>query len=338
MRTIRFSFLYLPLLFLFFSCHNNTHDTATGQSGADDEQNTDSTVGNAPAFNADSAYNYVARQVAFGPRVPGTEAQLNCAAWLQQQLNLYCDTVYRQQATLTAGDKKTQLRCINLIGVMHPNAKHRILLLSHWDSRPWADQDVTNKDKPIDGADDGASGVGVLLELARNIKTQALPADIGVDILFTDVEDWGKSEWGDDSYALGTQYWAHNPHINGYTANAGILLDMVGGTGARFAIEQFSQQYARSVITQVWNAAEQAGFKDHFVYDMGGAITDDHIPVNEIAKIPTIDIINLPAGSPTGFAPYWHTHQDNMSIIDKSTLKAVGQTLLQYLYTLNTGA
>jgi hypothetical protein len=246
---------------------------------------------------------------------------------------MYCDTVYRQETTLIAGDKKTKLRCINLIGVINPKATRRILFLAHWDSRPWADQDATNKKGAIDAADDGASGVAVLIELANRIKVDPLVnKDMGVDILLTDVEDYGKSEWGDDSYALGTQYWAKNPHVPNYKAEGGILLDMVGGKNARFPLESISHQYAGSLQNEMWTAAAKAGFSSFFVYDQGGAITDDHVPVNNILKIPTIDIIDLPAGSPTGFPLHWHTHNDNMSIIDKSTLNAVGQSLLQFIY------
>lgn len=286
-----------------------------------------------PGFNADSAYSYVAQQVAMGPRVPGTPAQLACADWMEARLRQYCDTVYRQQTQLLAGDNKTKLRCINLIGSIRPEAKRRILFLAHWDSRPWSDQDPTDKTKPVDAADDGASGVAVLIELAGVLKQTPLNSpDLGIDILLTDVEDYGKSEWGDDSYALGTQYWARNPHVPGYRAEGGILLDMVGGKNARFPLEGNSQQYAAGLLRDVWSAARDAGFSSYFVYDNGGTITDDHVPVNEIIKIPTIDIIHLPAGSNTGFPPHWHTRNDNMSVIDRATLKAVGQTLLQFLY------
>ncbi len=309
------------------SSTSNTKDTVT-------ETHTRSGTITVPAFNAENAYAHIEAQVAFGPRVPGTIAQTQCAAWMKSKLQEYCDTVYVQQTQLTAGDKKTRLPCINLIGSFHPQAKTRILLLAHWDTRPWADRDSRDKDKPIDGADDGGSGVGVLLELARVIRENPLNnPDLGIDILLTDVEDYGKSEWGDDSYALGTQYWTRNPHVAGYKAKAGILLDMVGGKNARFPMEGNSQQYAPGVLREVWAAAGQSGYSSYFVYEQGGSITDDHVPVNEIIKIPTIDIINLPAGSSTGFVNHWHTHEDNMTNIDKGTLKAVGQTLLQYLYT-----
>jgi len=286
-----------------------------------------------PKFNADAAYAYIEQQVGFGPRVPGSPAQLKCAEWMETQLKKYCDTVYRQQTTLTAGDKKTKLRCINLVGVINPKATRRILFLAHWDSRPWADQDPVNKTGAVDAADDGASGVAVLIELANRLKETPLTnKDVGVDILLTDVEDYGKTEWGDDSYALGTQYWARNPHVAGYKAEGGILLDMVGGKNARFPLENISARYAGSLQREVWDAAGKAGFSSFFVYEQGGAITDDHVPVNEILKIPTIDIIDLPAGSPTGFPAHWHTRNDNMSNIDKATLNAVGQTLLQFIY------
>ena len=304
------------------------------------EQTTDTTTSanatpaiKVPVFNTDSAYSYTAQQVAFGPRTPGSPAQLKCAEWMEAKLKMYCDTVYRQTTTLTAGDKKTKLRCINLIGVINPKATRRILFLAHWDSRPWADQDIVSKTGAIDAADDGASGVAVLIELANRIKADPLTnKDMGVDILLTDVEDWGKSEWGDDSYALGTQYWAKNPHVPDYKAEGGILLDMVGGKNARFPLESISRQYAGTLQNDVWSAANKAGFSSFFVYDQGGAITDDHVPVNNILKIPTIDVIDLPTGSPIGFPLHWHTHNDKMDIIDKSTLNAVGQTLLQFIY------
>ena len=252
-------------------------------------------------------------------------------------LKKVCETVYRQDVQVTGGDKKS-LPCHNLIGVIHPTAKRRILLLTHWDSRPWADQDTKDKDKPILAADDGGSGVGVLLELAKQVKSFGLPADVGVDILFTDVEDYGKSEWGEDSYCLGTQYWAKHPHVAGYAAEFGILLDMVGARGAQFPLEGYSKQIAGAVQQQVWQAAAHAGYGSFFTYNDGGGITDDHVPVNRITGIKTIDIINLVNNPVNPFAPHWHTHSDNMDIIDKNTLKAVGQTLLQVIYETGINA
>ena len=286
---------------------------------------------NVPAFDADSAYVYVSKQVAFGPRLPGSAAQTKCADWMSSMLKQVCDTVYRQEVKVKGGDGKS-LPCINLIGVINPGAAKRILFLTHWDSRPWADQDTKDQDKPVMAADDGGSGVGVLLEVARQLKAHNFPKSLGIDILFTDVEDYGKSEWGEDSYCLGTQYWASHPHIAGYKAEFGILLDMVGAHNAQFPMENFSMQYAGGVQQKVWQAAATAGYSSYFPFTQAAPITDDHLPVNRIAGIKTIDIINLTTDPENPFAPHWHTHADVMDIIDKSTLKAVGQTLLQTIY------
>jgi len=287
-----------------------------------------------PAFAADNAYAHIKTQLDFGPRVPGTPAQKNCADWMQQQLRQYCDTVYLQETKVRGGDGK-MLPCYNLIGAINPGATRRILLLTHWDSRPWADQDPNpeNRNKPVPAADDGASGVGVLLEIARLLKENPLPGgNLGVDIFFTDVEDYGKSEWGEDSYCLGTQYWARNPHVPGYKAMAGVLLDMVGARNARFPQEELSARYAGNVQQEVWAAANRAGYSSYFLFAAGGGVTDDHKYVNEMTGIPTVDVIHLRNDTQTGFAPHWHTLSDDLSIIDKNTLKAVGQTVLQYLY------
>jgi len=283
-----------------------------------------------PAF-ADSAYIYVSKQVVLGPRTPGSDAQKKCAAWMGVMLKKVCDTVYKQDVHVTGGDGKS-LPCINLIGVINPKATRRILFLTHWDSRPWADQDTKDKDKPIIAADDGASGVAVLLEVANELKAHGLSSSIGVDILFTDVEDYGRSEWGEDSYCLGTQYWAKHPHVPGYKANFGILLDMVGAHGAQFPMEASSTIFAGDVQQMVWRAAGNAGYSSYFPYAPGAEITDDHVPVNKITGIPTIDVINLTPDPERPFAPHWHTHADAIDIIDKSTLKAVGQTMLQVIY------
>lgn len=314
-----------------YSCGN--HDDSP--SGGDDNATTTTKVETpkikAPDFIADSAYAYIEQQLKFGFRTPGSKGQKACAAWMQQKLESYCDTVYRQETTVKGGDGK-MLPCINLIGSFNPSAGKRILLLTHWDSRPWADQDTKDKDKPILAADDAGSGVGVLLELARQLRSNQLPEDLGIDILFTDVEDYGRTEWGENSYCLGTQYWATNPHVPGYKAEFGILLDMVGARGATFPMEMLSAQFAGEVQKEVYAAAGRAGYASYFPYIQGNGITDDHLFVNKLANIPTIDIINTSANSQTGFQPHWHTHKDDMSIIDKSTLKAVGQTLLQVVY------
>ena len=324
MNTRSSFFLFFVCIVMMASCKDNEQQ----ETQTNNEQTPRI---NKPDFNPDSAYAYIEKQVNFGPRVPGTKAQTECAAWMEQRLKQFCDTVYRQEVKVKAGDG-TMLPCINLIGTINPQAKKRILLLAHWDSRPWADMDDNDMDKAIVAADDGGSGVGVLLEVARQIKSKPLPQDLGIDILFTDVEDYGKTEWGDASYALGTQYWARNPHVPGYKAEFGILLDMVGARNARFPLEGISTRFAGDVQQKVWQAANTAGFSSYFPFVAGNDITDDHVFINQIIKIPTIDIINLSTSSATSFAEHWHTHDDNMSVIDKNTLEAVGETLLQVIY------
>jgi glutaminyl-peptide cyclotransferase len=282
---------------------------------------------NVPAFNADSAYAYTATQVAFGPRIPKTPAQEKCADWMIKELKPLADTLYIQRATVM-GPGNVPLPCINLIATFNPAATQRILLLTHWDTRPRTDQDPTNKTGHMDGADDGASGVGVLIEVARHLHEQK-PKE-GIDILMTDVEDYGVSE-EENSYCLGTQYWAKNPHVRGYKANYGILLDMVGGKGSQFYMEAGSQQYAYGPMKMFWDVGNRLGYSDFYRYEnVAPGITDDHVYVNTMAHIPTFDLIALQSSG--DFVAHWHTMKDNMDIIAKPTLQAVGQTILQVLY------
>ena len=197
-------------------------------------------------FNADSAYAHVKAQCDFGPRVPSTPAHEQCGAYLEVQLARYCDTVYTQHADLTTHDGKV-LHATNYIGVINPDAEKRILLMAHWDCRPWADNDPdpAKRHMPVMGANDAASGVAVLLELARIMK-QKRPG-VGVDILLDDAEDWGTDSI-DESWALGTQYWVHHTHVPYYAPMYGILLDMVGAKGATFYQEGFSVDAAPDTL------------------------------------------------------------------------------------------
>lgn len=281
-------------------------------------------------FNGDNAYKLVKAQCDFGPRVPGTAAHSKCATWLEQELKASCDSVIVQEAQVKTFDNKT-LNIKNFVGCINPNSDDRILLLAHWDCRPWADNDhdASKHREPVMGANDGASGVGVLLELARLMK-ETKPS-IGVDILLVDAEDWGTNDV-EDSWALGTQYWAKHPHAQGYSPRFGILLDMVGARGARFSKEIISLQYAPEVVNEVWTMAQKSGFSNYFINDTGGAITDDHVQVNN-AGIKCIDIIDMRMDSDTGFFDGWHTTSDTMQWIDASVLKAVGQTVANVIYS-----
>lgn len=281
----------------------------------------------APDFNADSAYSYVKAQVDFGPRVPGTTAHAKCAIWLASKLQSYNIETTVQKGTVQTFDKK-QFTLKNIIGSYKPEAQSRILVCSHWDTRPWADEDDKDTDKPFDSANDGPSGVGVALEIARQVSITA--PQIGVDFIFFDLEDYGTSG-NNESWCLGSQYWSKNLHKPNYYANFGVLLDMVGGANALFPKEKKSMQYASTATDKVWKAASNIGYGNYFSSQVKEFVgIDDHIFVNK-AGIPCLDIIEYNQAT-GGFGDYHHTHKDNMSIIDKNTLKAVGQTLLEVIY------
>lgn len=290
---------------------------------------------NVPAFDADSAWAFVDNQVKFGPRVPNSEAHVACGNYLASELKRFGAQVYEQEATLTAYNG-TQLKAKNIIGSFNPENSKRVLLFAHWDSRPYADhdKDPANHKKPIDGADDGASGVGVLLEMARQFSIKS-PA-IGIDIIFFDAEDYGTpefvKEYKENTWCLGAQFWAKNPHVKGYKADFGILLDMVGAKNASFFKEATSMRYAPQIVEEVWSSARDLGYGKFFINAEGGAITDDHQYVILGRNIPCIDIIYTDPESDNGFGPHWHTQNDTMDNIDRETLKAVGQTVLQVVY------
>lgn len=292
-----------------------------------------------PVFDSDSAYRFIAEQVAFGPRVPNSEGHRNCGDYLEAMLRAYGAEVIAQNADITAYNGDV-LKARNIIARFQPEKSERVLLCAHWDTRPWADSDPdpANHYKPYPGANDGGSGVGVLLEVARHLSQ--VPTTVGVDIIFFDAEDYGRheAEWrdavkGEETWALGSAYWARNPHVKGYKARYGILLDIVGAPDSRFFLEGFSMHYAPNVLNKVWNHAYRQGYSAYFPKAEGGVITDDHVNVNRILGIPCIDIINHDADSPNGFGPHHHTMKDDMDWIDSATLKAVGQTVLSVIYS-----
>ena len=316
-----------------------------------------------PAFNADSAYAFCEAQCAFGPRVMNSSAHDQCEQWIVSKFQSYGLSVTTQKTTLKGYDG-TPLHATNIVASYRPELTERILLCAHWDSRPWADNDPdpANHRTPVLAANDGASGVAVMLEIARllslqftddslqmitsaadtstvNRKPSTVNNNLGVDFVCFDAEDWGVPQWSDatdtgDSWALGAQYWAAHPHVEGYKARFGILLDMVGGEGAQFYQEGMSMQYASTVVTKVWRAAQIVGFGSLFPMQKGSNITDDHLPVNTVAHIPCIDIIPYyPDCAQSSFGPTWHTVSDDMSHISRNTLQAVGQTIIQVLFS-----
>ena len=290
----------------------------------------------APQLNVDSTWAFMEKQMSFGPRVPNSDAHTQCAEYFVRKMKEYGLDVIIQKADLKAFDG-TILHSKNIIAQFKPEMKNRIFICSHWDSRPFADHDPETADqkKPVPAANDGASGTAIMMEMARLIK-QVKP-NIGIDFIFLDAEDYGEPQnmrgtAGEDNWALGSQYWAKHPHKADYYAKFGILLDMVGAKGATFPMEQESMNLASDIVKKVWDKGIQLGYSDYFINQPGGGVTDDHIYINKYLNIPTIDIIHMDVN--TGrFFPQWHTTHDDMSQIDKNTLKAVGQTLLEVLYS-----
>lgn len=326
LKVSNFNLLLLCSVFFFTAC--------AGQTKSDEKP---ANVIFVPTFSGDSAYQFVQKQVDFGPRVPNTKAHTACADYFVKVLQNFGAQVEIQSGEAVLYDGR-KMPFKNVIATYNQKATKRILLCAHWDTRPYADRDKNsaNHQTPILGANDGASGVGVLLEVARQLHVNQ--PTVGVDIVLFDLEDWGTPEFysgpqREDTWCLGSQYWAEQAKKNSYKADFGILLDMVGAPGAQFYKEQISTYYASFAVEKVWSSAQSLGFGNYFLNNSGGAITDDHLYVNKIANIPCINIIQYNPYGTTGFGDYWHTLDDTMKHIDKNTLYVVGQTLLQVIYT-----
>ena len=290
------------------------------------------------AFSADSAYHYIAQQVAFGARVPGTEEHAACGDWLVKKLAQYGAQVQSQYGTMPnyAGEEQA-LR--NIVAYLEGNTQHAILLCAHWDSRPWSDEEplYENRFAPVIGANDGASGVGVILEIVRQLSIRKAQGEYipSVQIILFDCEDMGTpthytGKEREHTWCLGSQYWAKELKIQNskFKIQYGILLDMVGDPSATFPREYFSMTHAGNYVEQLWRTAAQLGYGRYFVNQAAYPITDDHYYVNTIAGIPCVDIIDYKPQNGTGFAEWWHTQQDDMRNINRQTLKAVGETVI----------
>jgi len=298
--------------------------------------NNQNIIKKAQAFSADSAYVFTQNQVNFGPRVPGTAAHKAGGNYLVSELKRFGAEVIEQEIDVKLYNGNT-IHGTNIIGSFQPENKNRVLLCSHWDTRPFADHDPNsaNFKTPIDGANDGASSCAVLLEIARQIQIKQ--PQVGIDIIFFDAEDWGVPAFDHNlydisGYCLGSEYWAQNPHVKDYIARFGILLDMIGAPDAVFYKEYYSMQYAPDIVQKVWDTAAALGHDRYFINAMGGTIFDDHLQIIQHRKIPCIDIIHYDPNSDSGFGSYWHTLNDNMDNVSKNTLQAVGETVMYVLY------
>lgn len=289
------------------------------------------------AFDAQATMGYVKTQLDFGPRVPGTPAHVATGDWIIAEMKKRADTVIVQSWT-QATPKGVQLPLRNILARINPSATQRVLYLTHWDTRPVADEDTNfgNRTQPFAGANDGASGVALLMGLADAFKKT--PPSVGVDLLFVDGEDWGAFE-SDESGAwpdalFGSQYFAAHLPSPDYKPMFGVLFDMIGDADLQIYKEAFSVQHAPEVVTRVWQAAADLGYGDYFLSDIGDSITDDHLPLQR-AGLRVIDVIDIQYGplatkgvlarsSPN----YHHTMQDTFDKVSAKSLQIVGDVAM----------
>ncbi|MFM1875976.1 MAG: hypothetical protein RL266_1713 [Bacteroidota bacterium] len=287
----------------------------------------------APSFNEDSAYHFIEQQIEFGYRIPGIDGHRKCGNFIVAKLKAY-GFVVSEQIDSVVGYDSIRFPLRNIIGKWNQAAPERILLCAHWDSRPFADQDSERPNEPIVGANDNASGVAVLLEIARNMAVQS--PSVGVDVVFFDLEDQGRPAFdteadpNDHGYCLGSKYWAE--HFVGTKPKYGVLLDMVGAKDATFNLEHYSWKHAKDVQLAIWDLGHQLGYASFFSHNITQMVLDDHVSINELAGIPTVDIIHQDVQESDRFWESWHTQSDNLSAIDRKTLRSVGQTVTQFLY------
>lgn len=297
------SWLFTPAVFMLTSCNEK------------------SSAINTPAFDSAHAFEVLKQQCAFGPRAPGSAAHDSCLTFLEGQLKQVASYVVRQTFSHTVEKTRQEVVLTNLISSFNLATADRVLLCAHWDSRPWADQDAdpANHDKPIIGANDGASGVAILLEIARTL--QSTPPPVGVDIVLFDGEDLGTA--GDsETFAAGSRYFAKQKDAR-YNPRYGILLDMVGDKNLNLYKEGNSMRYAPDVVNRVWGMAQRLGISE-FQSEQRYEVADDHVPLLNVG-IPCIDLIDFDY-------PSWHTLADTPDKCSPESLEKVGRVLLAAIY------
>jgi len=309
---------FIFLLILFTGCEQRSSEKPITQ-----QQSAKKMIKQFPAFNGKNAYDYLLKQTNFGPRNPNSTGHQQCLQFLENELKKYAAKVTLQSFSYQGYNETIHLT--NVFAQFKPELQQRILLLAHWDTRPRAEEDADPKKQnlPIIGANDGASGVAVLLELARLFKNS--PPSIGVDILFTDGEDYGSSskDGNTDLYFLGAKHFAKTKS-DSYTPEYGILLDMIGDRDLQIPMEQHSMRFAPRLMDIIWTTAEEVGVTN-FIGNPGEQVSDDHLALNEVG-IPTIDLIDFQY-------PHWHTHQDTPDKCSSESLEAVGKVLSAVIYT-----
>lgn len=277
-------------------------------------------------FSGENAFLYLEAQCEFGPRNPGSDGYDQCKTYLINELSKYADRVITQPFTYDDYIRGGQYDLENIIGLFNEDAERSILLGAHWDTRPWADKEPNENDQttPIVGANDGASGVAVLLELARMFNED--PPSVGVVIVLFDGEDLGTSG-ENETYAQGSQYFSKNLPIN--KPEYGIILDMVGDRNLHLPIERYSFRNAPKLSRSLWKQANQLGLTA-FDQSLGYMLYDDHVPLFEYAGIPAVDIIDF--DYPTAYANYWHTTEDTPDKCSPESLDQVGTLIVNHIY------
>lgn len=333
MKHLSILILSLSLLLGFSSCKTDAPTDSTTKPAVQKPRV------KVPKFDGDKTYALVEKQLSFGHRIPGTPEHKATKDWYVEQLKATGAEVQVQEfkaSFLGLEDKESY----NIIASFNPKNTHRVMLAAHWDSRLIAekDEEKSMQEKPIMGADDGATGTAILLQIANIIKEN--PIDLGIDIVLFDAEDQGDS--GDNfSWCLGSQYWGDNPHVPNYKATFGILLDMVGAKDAQFGYENFTLVNAERELKKIWKLAQGMGYTDYFQDYNSFQVMDDHYHVMKKRGFPMVDIINMPKDPSTGefsFGHYHHTHKDNIDIVSKRTLKVVGQVVTAVIYKESDGS
>lgn len=279
-----------------------------------------------PAFDGEAAQALVERQVAFGPRIPGRSGHAAQLAWMVARLDSLADRVETHPFTHEHSQFEITLELTNVVARFRPAASRRILFLAHWDTRPFADQADTFEERqmPVPGANDGGSGTAVLLQVARHLADDPPDHDVGIDLLFTDGEDYGPTL---TDMLLGARHHAATLGA-GPRPEYAVLLDLVGDADPSFPVERFSESFAPDLVARIWGVAAELGYGEAFPTVGGRFIQDDHVPLNE-AGLPTVNVIDFEYGPDNAL---WHTPDDVPANTRASTLEMVGELVLELIY------
>ncbi len=281
--------------------------------------------GKTPVFDGETAFDYLLKQTNFGPRNPGSKGHNNCKNWLINFAKKNSDEVVLQEFIGYDPKTKDKIPMTNIIARFDPKNTERIMLSAHWDTRPWADMGNYKRNEPISGANDGASGIAVLLHIMELLNEKDL--DFGVDIVLWDGEDLGRPNHTYE-FCQGSRYYSSNIILP--KPQEGILIDMIGDAELEVFFEGNSMEANPDLMINIWNIASKLNYGNYFKKKYGPIIYDDHVPLSYIAEIPTIDIIDFKY--PNKNINYWHTHDDTADKCSPKSLQIIGDVLIYWLY------